>query len=70
MNLSKSKVLSLLEACFDLISSPSPSIKIQIIGGKNTENLGLESLLRNWLFLFCENFIWGSPLYVRKYIYL
>ena len=28
------KVLSLLEACFDLISSPSLSMKIQIITGK------------------------------------
>ena len=30
------KVLSLLEAFFDLISSPSPSMKIQIMGGKIT----------------------------------
>ena len=40
------KVLSRLEACFDLISSPSPSMKIQIIGGKITENLGFESPLQ------------------------
>ena len=33
------KVLSLLEACFDLISGSSPSMKIQIMGGKITENL-------------------------------
>ena len=33
------KVLSLLEACFDLISSPSLSMKIQIMGRKITENL-------------------------------
>ena len=39
------KVLSLLEACFDLISSPSPSMKIQIMVGKITENLGFESPL-------------------------
>ena len=56
------KVLSLLEVYFDLISSPSPSIKIQIMGGKNTENLGLETpLLRNVkiffsLFLFIFKF--------------
>ena len=37
------KVQSLLEACLDLISSPSPSMKIQTMGGKITENLGLES---------------------------
>ena len=41
----ESKVLSLLEACFDLISSPSPSMKIQIMGRKITENLGFESSL-------------------------
>ena len=35
----KGKVLSLLEAYFDLISSPSPSMKIQIMGGKITESL-------------------------------
>ena len=53
------KVLSLLEACFDLISSPSPSMKIQIMGGKITENHGLKSPLwkvkkmkkgQNWVF--------------------
>ena len=32
------KVLSLLEACFDLMLSPSPSMKIQIMGRKITEN--------------------------------
>ena len=32
------KVLSLLETCFDLISSSSFSMKIQIMGGKITEN--------------------------------
>ena len=38
-----SKVLSLLEAFFlvDLVT-----LKIQIMGGKITENLGFESLLR------------------------
>ena len=35
----KIKVLSLLEACFDLISGSSLNIKIQIMGGKITENL-------------------------------
>jgi hypothetical protein len=33
------KVLSLLEACFDLILGSSLSMKIQIMGGKITENL-------------------------------
>ena len=32
------KVLSLLEACFDLISGSSLHMKIQIMGGKITEN--------------------------------
>ena len=31
---------SLLETCLDLISSHSPSMKIQIMGRKITENLG------------------------------
>ena len=35
-----SKALPLLETCFDLI--PSPSMKIQIMGGRITENLGFE----------------------------
>ena len=42
----KFKVLSLLEAFFDLILSPSPSMKIQIMGGKITENMGFKSLLQ------------------------
>ena len=42
-NVCVNKVLSLFEVCFDLISSPSPSMKIQIKGGKITENLGFES---------------------------
>ena len=41
------EVLSLLEACFDLISSPSLSMKIQIMGGKIAENLRLNQLLNN-----------------------
>ena len=58
--LCQGKVLSLLEAYFDLISSPSPSMKIQIMGWKITENLGFESLLRKVnffaLFLFIFKF--------------
>ena len=42
---SPGKVLFLLEACFDLILSPSPSMKIQMVGRKITENLGFESPL-------------------------
>ena len=37
------KVLSFLDACFDLISGSSLSMKIQIMGGKITENLGFKS---------------------------
>ena len=54
-----SKVLSFLEVCFDLILSPSLSMKIQIMGGKITENLGFKSLLRkvkNILSLFSFHF--------------
>ena len=40
------KVLSLLEACFDLISGSTLHMKIQIMGGKITENLGFKSPLR------------------------
>ena len=49
------KVLSLLEACFDLISGSSLSMKIPIMGGKITENLGFKSLLwkvKKLLFFF------------------
>ena len=55
------KVLSLLEACFDLISGSSLSMKIQIMGGKITENLGFKSPLRKvkknlFFFLFIFKF--------------
>ena len=53
-----SKVLSFLEACFDLILSSSLSMKIQIMGGKITENPGFKSLF--WkvkMFLFFVLFI-------------
>ena len=49
------KVLSLLEACFDLIWGSSPSMKIQIMGGKITENLGFKSPLRK-VKIFCSFF--------------
>ena len=57
----KFKVLSLLEAFFDLILSPSTSMKIQIMGGKITENMGFKSLLQKVkkkfvLFLFTFKF--------------
>ena len=50
------KVLSLLEACFDLISGSPLSMKIQTMGGKITENLGFESPLRKVNF-FCSFFL-------------
>jgi hypothetical protein len=34
--------ISLLEACFDLISGSSLHMKIQFMGGKITENLGFK----------------------------
>ena len=51
-----SKVLSLLEAFFDLISPSSLSMKIQIIGGQITENLGFKSPLRK-VKKFCPFFL-------------
>jgi len=54
-----SKVLSLLEACFDLISGSSRHIKIQIMNRKITENLGFKSPLRKvkeFLSFFLFNF--------------
>ena len=51
------KVLSLLEACFYLIWSPSPSMKIQIMSEKITENLECESWLRKVKFFFPFLFI-------------
>ena len=53
------KALSLLEACFDLISGSSLSMKIQIIGRNITENLGFKSSLRKVkkiLFFFSFHF--------------
>ena len=53
------KVLSFLEACFDLISSSLLSMKFQIMGRKITENLGFKSppqkvkkILFYFLFIF------------------
>ena len=40
----------LLEACFDLISSPSSFMTIQIVGGKITENLRFQFLLQKVIF--------------------
>ena len=51
----KCKVLSLLEAYFDLISGSTLSMKIQIMGGKITENLGLKSPLPK-VKIFCSFF--------------
>jgi hypothetical protein len=61
-------VLSLLEACFDLISSSSLSMTIQIMGGKITENLGFKSPLRKvkvFLF-FSTNQVW-TKIAIRSY---
>ena len=53
------KVLSLLEACFDLISGSSLSMKIQIIGGKNYWKSGVQIPVpegQNFFFLFSFHF--------------
>ena len=52
------KVLSLLEACFDLISTCSLHMKIQIMGGKITENLRFKSPLWKVNF-FCPFFFFS-----------
>ena len=51
----KVKVLSLFEACFDLISGSSLCMKIQIMGGKITVNLGFKSPLQK-VKKFCSFF--------------
>ena len=50
------KVLSLLEACFGLISGSSLSMKIQIMGGKMAKNLEFKSPLRK-VKKFCSFFV-------------
>ena len=49
------KALYLLEACFDLISGSSLHMKIQIMGGKITENLGFNSPLPKGKFFWKWN---------------
>ena len=49
------KVLSLLEACFDLISGSSLSKKILIMGSKITENPGFKSPLQKVNFFSFSN---------------
>ena len=50
------EVLCLLEPCFDLILSSSLSMKIQIIGGKITENLGINYFsFLDFIFKFSRN---------------
>ena len=51
----KGKVLSPLEACFDLISGSSLHMKIQIMGGKITEILGSNHRCGRSIF-FCPFF--------------
>ena len=59
------KVLSLLEASFDLISGSSVHMKIQISGGKITENLGFKSPLRK-VNLFCNFFSFQFQILHKK----
>ena len=58
------KVLYLLEACFDLISGSSLSMKIQIMDRKIAENLGFKSPLwkvKIFFFLFFSFSFSNSP---------
>ena len=60
-----SKVLSLLEACFDFILGSSLSMNIKIMGGKITKNLGFKSLLPK-----VKNFLlsWNEQVTFYKFI--
>ena len=71
------KVASLSVACFDLILSPSPSMKIQIMGRKITENLGFESQLQKvkknlsfalFVFKFTKNWLQQMGLPFLKFL--
>ena len=64
-----SKVLSLLEACFNLISSPSPSMKIQIMSWKITEYLGFKSLLLK-VKIFCPFSIHFQILHEKLHMFV
>ena len=57
----QNKIVKVLffEACFDLIWESSLSMKIQILGGKNTETLGFKSPLRK-VKIFCPFFFSSS----------
>ena len=60
-------ILSLLEACFDMISGTSLYMKIQIMSGKITENLGFKSPLRKvkkFLFFFLFIFKFSKKNYI------
>ena len=63
------KVLSLLEACFDLTSGSSLSMKTQIMGGKITENLGFKSPLRK-VKIFCPFFLFIFQFSIKNCISL
>ena len=60
-----SKVLSLLEACFDFTLGSSLSMNIKIMGGKITKNLGFKSLLPK-----VKNFLlsWNEQVTFYKFI--
>ena len=64
-----SKVLSFLEACFDLNSPPSLSMKIQILDGKITENLGFKSPLRKVKF-FLFSFLFIFKFFTQNWVSL
>ena len=67
--LKASKVLPLFEACFALISPSSLSMKIQIIGGKITENLGFKSPL--WkVKIFLSFFLFIFKFFTQKWVSL
>ena len=64
----RDKVLSFLEACFDLISSSPLSMKIQIMGGKITENPGFKSPLRKVKFFVFILFLFSDSSHKTGYL--
>ena len=63
-------VLSLLEDYFDLISSSSPSLKNQILGGKITEKQGFESPLRKVKQKFVLFFVHFQIFHKKLYVFV
>jgi hypothetical protein len=60
------KVLSILEDCLYLISLPSPSVKIQIKGGKIVQKSGVQIPVLESQFFLPFSFSFSNPPYKTK----